>query len=567
MAKYVVIIAFIGFVFQLKAQLGQGVIENTDTIDYKSIVINYLNEYPPANKKDSVFIQSFKYLDNITIADSNKQCFEHIKQLLLSNKPKHEIKKLWQFRNKVDSLNKIRHEILTDYWNRQSLQNMADTGDVSSMDSLFFDMLDALTYQDTINIDSILQVLNPYNDTLLLAIDKVINSFNKSSLVQWIEKMRNDTINIYLVNINGDSLLVRLYEDNPFLIRFGLTDYWGTKIPAVIRDVEKRSFKILIDDTRELDYQPDEKAKEAMGQFGGMEKERNLTLTTIPYKKQKPIWIIGGNTNIDMSQVGLYQWAQGGDPSVSILTGLELFANYEKDKINWDNKGKFRYGVIRQGRYKKDSTAQFRSNEDRIELSTKYGIKVFSNYYASVEGDFKSQFTSTYDWDGNTKGKKISDFMSPAYIILSLGLDYKPNKHTSLFLSPITTKTTFVMDASADIKRRYSVDTTMNNRRELGARIKGLHKIKLWGDIELKNSFELFSNYLLNPQNIDVNWEMNIVFPVNDFIRATISTHLIYDDDTSVPKYRVNDAGQEEKYEGKGVQFREMITIGFAMKF
>jgi len=567
MYRYAVIVIFLVIVSQLSAQQKQSFVEKTDSIDYKSIIDSYLNENPPKNANDSVFMESFVYLNNLIKADSTQESFMRIKKLLLSNKPKQEILKLGQFRNKVDSLNKIRYRILTDYWKRQRLLNIADTSDVSSTDSLFFDVLNALTYQDTINIDSILQVLNPYNDTLLLAIDKVIAGFEADNLVQWIKDIRNDTINIYLVNIDGDSLLVRLYEDSPSFIRFGLTDYWGTNIPAVIRDGEKGSFKILIDDTPEIEYQTEEKAKRAMGQIGGILADRELTIKKIPVKIIKPIWIIGGNTNIDISQVGMYQWAQGGAPSVSVLGGLELFARYKKDNISWDNRGRFRYGVIRQGRYKNDTTAQFRSNEDKIELSTKYGLNVFGNYYASVEGDFKSQFTSTYDWDGNTKGDKISDFMSPAYITLSLGLDYKPNDHTTFLLSPITTKTTFVVDGSADIKRRYSVDTTMIYRNELGARLKGSHKIKLWGDIVLKNSFELFSNYLYKPQNVDVNWEMNIVFPVNDFIRATIITNFIYDDDTKVPKYKINDNGQEEKYDGKGGQFREMITIGFAMKF
>ena len=111
------------------------------------------------------------------------------------------------------------------------------------------------------------------------------------------------------------------------------------------------------------------------------------------------------------------------------------------------------------------------------------------------------------------------------------------------------------------------VDTTKNSREEFGARFKGIYKIKIWDDIEINNSLELFSNYVESPQNIDVNWEFTTVFPVNDFIKATLSVHIIYDDDTEVPKYRVNDAGENEKYNGKGIQVREMLTLGFYMKF
>ena len=37
------------------------------------------------------------------------------------------------------------------------------------------------------------------------------------------------------------------------------------------------------------------------------------------------------------------------------------------------------------------------------------------------------------------------------------------------------------------------------------------------------------SNYLRNPQNVDVNWETLWTFKVNDWFAATLSTNLIYD--------------------------------------
>jgi hypothetical protein len=158
--------------------------------------------------------------------------------------------------------------------------------------------------------------------------------------------------------------------------------------------------------------------------------------------------------------------------------------------------------------------------------------------------------------------------MSPGYVTFSLGLDYKPDDKTTLFVAPISSKTTYVLNDSASIKTRYGVDVNEIARYELGARLKLSHKMNILDNIEFKNSLELFSSYIEKGQNIDVNWELNIVLPVNNYIRAKITTNLIYDDDTRVPKYRTNiTTGEEEKYDGKGLQFREIIAVGFSIKF
>jgi hypothetical protein len=501
------------------------------------------------------------------IADSTRDYLNSTRRLIRSNKPELELLSLYAFRNKVDSLNIIRHTILEDYWKKQRLQQLADTGEISSLDTMFYDVFDAVMYQDTVNIDSILEELSPYDDSLLNAIDMTINRFRNHEYLKWIKKIRNDTMLIYLVNIDGDSLPIKLYEHNPKLIRFGLTDYWGTQIPAVIRNVEKRSFKIFIDDAPEMEYEKDEKAKQAIRGLTKIETERKLTIKPIVIEIKDPIWSLGGNTTIDISQVGMHQWAQGGDPSMSVLIGVELFSNYKKGKNSWDSKGKFKYGRIRQGRYA-DTSIHFRSNEDKIELASKYGYKIFGQNYLTLEGDFKSQFAPTYQWKGNVKTEeKISDFMSPGYITFSFGLDYKPNEKVTIFVAPLTLKSTYVLEDDAKIKIRYSVDTTANARHEIGARIKASHNAKVWNNIEIKNSLELFSNYVENIKNIDVNWELSIVLPVNDYIKAKISTNIIYDDDTMVPKYDLDENGLEVPYDGRGMQFREMLAIGFAVKF
>ncbi len=78
-------------------------------------------------------------------------------------------------------------------------------------------------------------------------------------------------------------------------------------------------------------------------------------------------------------------------------------------------------------------------------------------------------------------------------------------------------------------------------------------------NITLTTKLSLFSNYANNPQNIDVNWETLLELKVNKFISATISTHLLYDDDVSI----TDSKGKV----GPRTQFKEVIGVGFAYKW
>lgn len=550
---------FFLFLFQnnVFAQIKKNTVRK-DTPVYYQHINNYFKFNPAQTSSDSVEQAAYNYIFKFNTNDSLIEKVHEIQELISENKAFHQIPYLLNFRNKIDSLNQIRNHFMQDYWDHQRLLNMADTSDIASEDSLFNDILDAVFYQDTLNIDSIFKALSPYNDSLIASIDQVIYETRKNEIIQWINFMRSDTANFYVVDLEGDSMLVRLYDDSPEMIKLSITDYWGKTTSAVIRDIERNSFRILVDNAPELTYETDEKARQALG---GMRKinriKKQLTIMPIPIEKDAYQWIYGGNVAVDLSQISLSNsWVKGGASALSFMTGLELFANFKKDNYSWENKGIFRYGAQRQDNYQ-----DFRPTEDRLELYTKYGHKLYGNYYISILSDIKTQFANGWEYQDTIKNL-VSQFMSPGYITFALGLDYKPNKRTTVFFSPITSKSTFVLNNAID-KTKYGVDTTRNARHETGAIFKATFKNKVWDNIEMENHIELFSNYIDKPQNVDIDWDLKVIMPVNDFIRATVSTKLIYDDNQLVPKDRNN----ADKGTTKAIQFKELLTIGFAMKF
>ena len=75
----------------------------------------------------------------------------------------------------------------------------------------------------------------------------------------------------------------------------------------------------------------------------------------------------------------------------------------------------------------------------------------------------------------------------------------------------------------------------------------------------MKSSIELFSNYVNNPQNIDINAELIISMKVNKWLSASIQANLIYDHDITIRNPDIDgDIG------GLRTQFKQVIGVGLA---
>ncbi len=277
-------------------------------------------------------------------------------------------------------------------------------------------------------------------------------------------------------------------------------------------------------------------------------------------------WKTGGTVGLNLSQVHLENWASGGQSSVSASGLVNLFANYTKGKGTWDNTLDIAYGLLRQGQ-----NGVVLKTDDRIDFASKYGHKATEHWYYSALLNFRSQFAPGYNLvDGvPDKSNVISNFLAPAYMLASLGMDYKPNDKFTAFLSPTTYKMTVVMDSSLSAAGAFGVDPGTNVRSEIGGYVRMAYNTNLVENVGLTTRIDLFSNYLNNPENIDINWEVLISMKVNKFMSATISTQLLYDDDVTLQKKDpiVEDDVVIDSGRGPGVQFKEVLAIGFSYKF
>lgn len=280
-------------------------------------------------------------------------------------------------------------------------------------------------------------------------------------------------------------------------------------------------------------------------------------------------WKKGGLISITGSQSSLTNWNAGGQNSISINGLTSLYANFRKGKAEWESTLDLGYGISRQGR--KDNVRWLKT-DDKIDLFSKYGRKASDHWFYSVMMNFSTQATNGYNYPNDSLA--ISKFMAPGYLLIAAGMDYKPTKFFSMFVAPLTMKSTFVLDqnlanqGSFGVTAADTIGTLVNPgeriRFEMGGYIRFRYDHEISKNIIITSKLGFFTNYLVTPQNVDVNWETLIQFKVNKYISATLSTHLIYDHDINIAVF--NDAGTQV---GKGprLQFKEVLGIGFAYKF
>lgn len=280
-------------------------------------------------------------------------------------------------------------------------------------------------------------------------------------------------------------------------------------------------------------------------------------------------WKKGGFVALNISQVGLTNWAGGGQSSIALSGIVSLFANLKAGNSTWDNSLDLGYGVLRQGSGIALENGVFLKTDDKIDLVSKYGRRASEKWYYAGLINFNTQSTPGFNYPNDSV--EISRFMAPAYLLGAIGMDYKPNASFTAFISPFTMKATFVNDDSLAYAGAYGVekatfddlgnmiDPGKKFRMEYGGYLRLSYKKTFMENVTITSKLSLFSNYANNPQNIDVNWENLLELKVNKFISATVSTHLIYDDDINITdsKGRV----------GPRTQFKEVIGVGFAYKW
>ena len=272
------------------------------------------------------------------------------------------------------------------------------------------------------------------------------------------------------------------------------------------------------------------------------------------------LWKFNGVTSVNLSQMALSNWAAGGENSLAGNAIVNLNANYKSRDGNasWTNELYLGYGMIRQG------NDPARKSDDKIDLASKFGYKASKQWSYTGLLSFKTQFTEGYANPGDLATRtKISNFLAPGYLNLSFGMDYKPSDQFTMFLAPVTGKMTLVMDD--DLAGSFGVADDKNVRSEFGGYVKIAFASPIMKNIKLNTKVDLFSNYLENPQYVDVNFDLLLSMKVNEYISASFITQFIYDYDIRFDV--LDNAGEPTGETESRIQMKQLFGVGLTYSF
>lgn len=264
-------------------------------------------------------------------------------------------------------------------------------------------------------------------------------------------------------------------------------------------------------------------------------------------------WQRSGNASINISQAAFSDWNAGGDPSLAIDAAFNYSINYKAGKNLWLNRLELACGINRT------NSNGTRKTNDKIYLSSNYGYLLVPKLYASAIATFNTQFDKGYNYTVSSTDY-ISRFLAPGYLSAGLGLTYTPKTWLTVVLSPATWRGTFVHDKKLSDIGAFGVAPGKKLLNEFGAHLRVEVNTPLWQRLSLYSRLEFYANYLRNPQNVDVNWDIQLNYALTGWLTANLQVNLIYDDDIKFGQTATNPGYAH-------LQVKEVLGIGFQVKF
>ncbi len=290
-------------------------------------------------------------------------------------------------------------------------------------------------------------------------------------------------------------------------------------------------------------------------------------------------WKAGGFASLQVNQVAFVHWAAGGENSLSLTALGGAFIHNTLGKNYWHNTLLMHYGF-----HNTQYTRTTRKNVDLLEVTSKAGRQLSAHWYYSALLNARTQFAPGYIFPNDSV--VVSRFLSPAFINVSLGADYKPVPFFSLYLSPVTGRLLLVANQAIanqlsngasiwgnDPAQYDSAGNLLRNakrmRPELGTSLVATFGKEVVKNVTVTSKLQLFNNYTdkdpSNRKNIDVLFDLLVNMKVNKLLTTTFLLNLIYDHNIIIADLDKN--GQPTGRAGPRTQIKENFGVGLSYRF
>ncbi len=300
------------------------------------------------------------------------------------------------------------------------------------------------------------------------------------------------------------------------------------------------------------------------------QKSNSQVIITTSLPDSITYWTRTNKVGLDINQVAFINWSVGGNNSIAGVAKADIIRTYSRKNINWNNELILRYGLNSQ------EGQEMRKTDDKIQLNSTFGYRkdTISNWYYSAKFNFATQFSNGYAYPNTTD--EISGPFSPAYIFLGVGSEYiRKDLGLTVYLSPLTNKTTLVLNQTLANSGAFGVEKAIydeagnllrsgrNSRVEVGILVTNQLKRQVFKNIMLDHRLTLYTDYINKFGNIDVDWQLQLDMTVNEYVKANIGTHIIYDDDIKATK----ESNGEVVTVGPKIQLKQMLGVGLSYTF
>lgn len=291
----------------------------------------------------------------------------------------------------------------------------------------------------------------------------------------------------------------------------------------------------------------------------------------IPQDTVPSHWDKKNQVSFDLSEIAFVNWNAGGVSAVSGLARAQFGRFYTKGNLKWGNELIMRYGLSKQ------DGVEWRKTDDAVLLASTFGYRrdTLSNWFYSAKFNFNTQFSNGYNYPNTDLA--ISKPFAPAYTFLGVGSEYaNKEKKVNLYFSPLTLKNTLVLDTRLADQGSFGVTGARydpitgekirdgrKSRTELGILFTGHHRHEIFKNITLEDRLVMYTDYLNNFGNIDIDWTMSLEFLVNEYVKASVGLQMIYDDDIKAKE----EIDGEQVTVGPKVQLKQMLAIGLVYNF
>jgi hypothetical protein len=381
-------------------------------------------------------------------------------------------------------------------------------------------------------------------------------------LLDYLEE--RDTSIISFTGAGGKKYSLWLNSKSDKAIRFWLTNDFNDSVTVWIGNPARNTIGLYLE--HGVSFRRPSKQGNISDPRINLEPQDNSNLVNIhKILTKSQFWKYRTEASFSLNQGSVTNWVKGGENNISTALDITWYADYSNKPmlISSNHFARIKYGLIKSG------NDGIRKNIDLLETNSKINHKAFGKFDFSGIMLFKTQVSRGYNYPNDSV--PVSKFMNPAILTLGFGLDYKPDKFTSINFSPLSYKVTFVPDTVLIDQTRYGVPANRKSKHEPGASFLISNEFRPVKNMTVTNRLQLFTNYINNPLNIDVDWEMILQANLNWFTDIRLNTHLIFDDDTRTPVFDKdknpvmgNDGLQKKTAR---IQFKELLGLSFIFRF